>query len=57
MGENMGVLGADTAEVLMDGWPLVEYVFSISDKGGNASHVEVTSSDFSTARRYLPTYL
>ena len=57
MGENMGVLGADTAEVLMDGWPLAEYVLSASLNGGKASHEDVTSRHFSTARKYLPIYL
>lgn len=57
MGENMGVLGADTAEVLMEGWPLVEYVLSISVRDGKVSQEDVTSRHFSTARKYLPIYL
>ena len=57
MGENIGVLGADTAEVLIEDWPSAEYVLSASDSGGKLSHVEVTRRDFSIALRYLPMYL
>lgn len=51
------MLGADTAEVVIEGWPTAEYVLSLSDRGGKASHVEVTSRVFSTALKYLPIYL
>ena len=57
MGENIGVLGADTAEVLIEDWPSAEYVLSASESGGKLSHVEVTRRDFSIALKYLPMYL
>lgn len=52
----MGVGGAER-EVLVIEVPVMPGGFESDGTTGKASHVEVTSSAFSTARRYLPIYL
>jgi hypothetical protein len=57
IGENIGVGGADESMALSKGIEEV-VVCGPSFLGlGNASEVDVTSNDFSTARRYLPIIL
>lgn len=57
IGENSGVGGAEgcVAPKVID--ILAEAAISWAVIGGNASHVDVTKSVFSTARRYFPTDL
>jgi len=51
IGENIGVVGVDCDEPV--GNVPIENPFW-GNSAENASHVDVTRSDFSTARRYLP---
>ena len=53
MGENMGVVGAETILIVLNAVVAV-LVSSSSSSVVKASHVDVTSNVFSTARRYLP---
>ena len=59
MGENIGVEGAEErfmfpreSDATSPPW-----LFSCPGDIGKESHVDVTSKDFSTARRYFPRYL
>ena len=56
IGENMGVDGVESMAPPNEVEGRAVWLASDSERG-NASHVEVTSNDFSTARRYFPTYL
>lgn len=51
IGENIGVVGVDCDEPV--GNVLIDNPFWVGSTG-NASQVDVTRSDFSIARRYLP---
>lgn len=54
MGENMGVGGAEGFRLLRAlEVTAMDWLVSAVDFG-NASQVDVTSNDFSTARRYFP---
>jgi hypothetical protein len=57
IGENSGVEGADCRVEPNTVAPRPKESFSSSVRGGKLSHSEVTSIDFSTARRYFPTEL
>lgn len=57
MGENKGIVGVACAVEPMETIALPFESRSFSDKVGNASVVDVTRRDFSTARRYFPTVL
>lgn len=58
MGENIGVGGAEESNMLSKDTVMAPVSLAVSAEGtGKASHVDVTSRDFSTARRYLPRYL
>lgn len=55
MGENIGVVGAEeTILMVLNATAAAAVEASLSNGAGNASHVEVTRSVFSIARRYLP---
>lgn len=59
MGENKGVDGVDgnlVFPIAPDAIVLLLFV-SLSIGRGKDSQVDVTSKDFSTARKYLPRYL
>lgn len=56
IGLNRGVV--TSRNVVLDAVAgFTKYSSSAVDKGGNMSRVDVTSSDLSTARKYLPTDL
>jgi hypothetical protein len=57
MGEKRGVLGIDRGDVPNVTVGPTKRSLSFSVNGGKASIVDVTSKDFSTARRYFPTDL
>jgi hypothetical protein len=53
MGEKSGVVGADSKPAVMDNEDIVG-PSRLDSSAGKAFHEDVTSNDFSTARRYFP---